>query len=48
MSSEIRIQFKYSEGRVEDLNQINQLLATMELTDVDVVKLEVRSIPNFV
>ena len=41
MSSEIRIQFKYSEGRVEDLNQINQLLATMELTDVDVEELEV-------
>ena len=41
MSSEIRIQFKSSEGRVEDLNQINQLLATMELTDVDVEELEV-------
>ena len=41
MSSEIRIQFKYCEGRVEDLNQINQLLATMELTDVDVEELEV-------
>lgn len=36
MSSEVRIQFEYNDGRVEDLDQINRILAEMELTDVDV------------
>lgn len=36
MSSEVRIQFEYNNGRVEDLDQINRMLAEMELTDVEV------------
>lgn len=36
MSSEVRIQFEYNDGQAEDLDQINRMLAEMELTDVDV------------
>lgn len=41
LSSEIRIQFEYKDGREEDLDQINQMLATMKLTDLDVDDLSV-------
>lgn len=36
MSSEVRIQFEYNDGKEEDIDQLNQMLAAMELTDVDV------------
>lgn len=39
--SEVRIQFHYNDARKEDLDQINQMLAAMELTDVDVEELSV-------
>ena len=41
MSSEIKIQFEYNDGKEEDLVQLNQMLATMDLTDVDVEELSV-------
>ncbi len=41
MSSEIKIQFEYKDSNAEDLDQINQMLAAMELTDVDVENLSV-------
>lgn len=41
VSSEIKVQFEYNDCREEDLNQINQILAAMELTDVDVEDLSV-------
>lgn len=39
--SEVRIQFQYNNDSEEHLNQINQMLAAMELTDVDVEELSV-------
>ncbi len=41
MSSEIKIQFEYNDSNAEDLDQINQMLAALELTDVDVEDLSV-------
>ena len=41
MSSEVRIQFEYNDRKEEDLDQLNQMLAAMELTDVDVEDLSV-------
>ncbi len=41
MSCEVKIQFEFNDGREEDLDQINQMLAAMELTDVDVKDLAV-------
>lgn len=41
LSSEIKIQFEYKDGKKEDLDQLNQMLAAMELTDVDVENLSV-------
>lgn len=41
MSSEVRIQFEYNDGNEEDLDQLNQMLAAMDLTDVDVEDLSV-------
>lgn len=41
MISEVRIQFKFNEGDEKDLGQINQMLAAMDLTDVEVEELSV-------
>lgn len=41
ISSEVRIQFEYNDGNEEDLDQLNQMLAAMDLTDVDVEDLSV-------
>lgn len=41
LSSEIKIQFDYKDGNKEDLDQLNQMLAAMELTEVDVEDLSV-------
>lgn len=41
MNSEIRIQFKYNDGNKEDLDQLNQMLAAMDLTNVKVENLTV-------
>lgn len=41
ISSEVRIQFSYKDGRAEDLDQLNQMLAAMALTSVRVEDLAV-------